>query len=104
MTRLMPRKSALVFAAFVISLASGSVLAQDVQLIEFKPKKTLTLRDLPRLKQIAHGGCCAHVGWLHLVVQQDRGLYRQRRLRRQPELSPLNRQRGRSLRWARPLC
>ena len=62
MTRLMPRKSALVFAAFVISLASGSVLAQDVQLIEFKPKKSLTLRDLPRLKQIAHGGCCAHVG------------------------------------------
>jgi hypothetical protein len=62
MTRLMPRKSALVFAAFVISLASGSVLAQDVQLIEFKPKKTLTLRDLPRVKQIAHGGCCAHVG------------------------------------------
>lgn len=62
MTRLMLRKSPLVFAAFVISLASGSVFAQDVQLIEFKPKKTLTLRDLPRVKQIAHGGCCAHVG------------------------------------------
>ena len=55
-------KSSLVFSAFVISLVSGSVLAQDIQTVEFKPKKPLTLRDLPRQKRIGHGECCAHVG------------------------------------------
>jgi hypothetical protein len=64
MTRKMLGKGALVLAALVIGVAGGSVLAQDTQLVEFKPKKTLKLRDLPRggVKMIKNGGCCAHVG------------------------------------------
>lgn len=61
MSRLMSLSVPIVFVAF--SVASGSVVAHDVQPVDFKPKRALTLRDLPRggVKLIPHNGCCSDV-------------------------------------------
>ena len=63
MSRLMSLRVPLVFIA--LSVASGSVVAYDVQPVDFKPKRALALRDLPRggvrVNPIPHNGCCSNV-------------------------------------------
>jgi hypothetical protein len=60
MTRLM---MSVPFVFVALSVASSSVVAYDVQPVDFKPKRALTLRDLPRggVKLIPHNGCCSAV-------------------------------------------